>query len=88
MKANQILESIMTDKGVSKAQLGRAVGIESPDPNNKSYQTDVIGKRLKQKTMSVTLFSEMLDAMGYTIIVAPKGAKKISEGEYEVDNNG
>ena len=88
MKANEILIEIMTEKGISKAQLGRAVGVVSPDPDNKSYQTDVIGKRLRQKTMSVNLFYEMLDAMAYTIIVAPKGAKKVDKGEYEVDNNG
>jgi hypothetical protein len=81
MKPNEIIEAIMKEKGISKAQLGRACGIESPDENNKSYQTDVIGKRLKQKKMSVELFVEMLDAMGYTVIVDQKGKK----GEYEVD---
>ncbi len=80
MKPNKIIEAIMKDKGISKAQLGRACGIKSPVPNHKSYQTDVIGKRLKQKTMSVELFVEMLDAMGYTVIVDQKGKK----GEYEV----
>lgn len=80
MKPNEIVEAIMKDKGISKAQLGRACGIESPDANNKSYQTDVISKRLKQQKMSVKLFVEMLDAMGYTVIVDQKGKK----GEYEV----
>ena len=80
MKPNEIIEAIMKDKGISKAQLGRACGIESPDVNNKSYQTDVISKRLKQQKMSVKLFVEMLDAMGYTVIVDQKGKK----GEYEV----
>lgn len=80
MKPNEIIEAIMKDKGISKAQLGRACGVESPDPNNKSYQTDIISKRLKQKKMGVDLFVQMLDAMGYTVIVDKKGKK----GEYEV----
>jgi tRNA G26 N,N-dimethylase Trm1 len=80
MKPNEIIESIMKEKGISKAQLGRACGIESSDENNKSYQTDIIAKRLKQQKMSVKLFVEMLDAMGYTVIVDQKGKK----GEYEV----
>lgn len=80
MKPNEIIETIMKEKGISKAQLGRACGIESSDGNNKSYQSDVISKRLKQQKLSVTLFVEMLDAMGYTVIVDQKGKK----GEYEV----
>ena len=80
MKPNEIIENIMKEKGISKAQLGRACGIKSSDEENKSYQSDVISKRLKQQKLSVTLFVEMLDAMGYTVLVDQKGKK----GEYEV----
>ncbi len=82
MRANEIILAIMAKTNKSKAELGRAVGIEAPE-GNKSYPSDVINKRLKQKTMSVEMFSQMLGAMGYTIIVAPKGTR--SEYEVKID---
>ena len=78
MKARAIVEAIMDEKGVKKAQLGRAVGV--PDEKNPS---DVIGKRLKQDNISVNMLSEMLAAMGYTMVVVPAGTK-VRDGEYEL----
>lgn len=81
MKVQEIMETIMTDKSMTKAQLGRAVGIA--DEKNPS---DVINKRMKQKNISVNVLSEMLAAMGYTMVVVPSGPK-LKEGEYEVSAN-
>ena len=81
MKVQEIMEAIMTDKGMTKAQLGRAVGIA--DEKNPS---DVINKRMKQKNISVNVLSEMLAAMGYTMVVVPSGPK-VKDGEYEVSVN-
>ena len=81
MKTNEILNDIMAVKGVSKAQLGRAVGV--PDEKNPS---DIINKRIKQENISVKVLSEMLTAMGYTLVVVPAGPK-LKEGEYEVTMN-
>lgn len=81
MKINAIMDAIMEEKRISKAQLGRAVGIE-----DKKNPSDVINKRLKQKNISVNVLSEMLAAMGYTMVVVPVGTK-LKDGEYEVDVN-
>lgn len=81
MKVPEIMAEIMAEKGISKAQLGRAVGIE--DAKNPA---DVIYKRMKQKNMSVNVLSEMLAAMGYTVVIVPAGPK-LKEGEYEVSTN-
>ena len=81
MKVEEILKTIMEDKGINKAQLGRAVGIA--DEKNPS---DVINKRMKQKNISVNVLSEMLSAMGYTMVIVPSGPK-VRDGEFEVSNN-
>lgn len=78
MNTSTIITNIMSDKGMSKAQLGRAVGIA--DSKNPS---DVINKRIKQDNISVKVLSEMLAAMGYTMVVVPSGPK-LKDGEYEV----
>ena len=81
MTVNEILINIMEEKAISKAQLGRAVGIA--DEKNPS---DVINKRIKQKNISVNVLQEMLGAMGYTMVIVPSGPK-VKEGEYEVTIN-
>lgn len=70
MKAAKIVDKIMREQGKSKAELGRAVGI----PTEKN-PTDVINKRLKQENISVNVMLEMLNAMGYTMVVVPSGTK-------------
>lgn len=77
MVVNEILETIMAEQGKSKAELGRAVGLED------KKASDLINKRMKQKNISVNVLSEMLAAMGYTMVVVPKGSK-LKDGEYEV----
>ena len=81
MKIEEIMLDIMKEKGMSKAQLGRAVGIA--DEKNPS---DVINKRLKQKNISVNVLLEMLATTGYTLTIVPSGPK-LKEGEYEVTIN-
>ena len=80
MKVETILETIMKDQGKTKAELGRAVGIED------KKASDLINKRMKQKNISVNVLSEMLAAMGYTMVVVPTGVK-LKDGEYEVSVN-
>ena len=77
MKANEIVEAIRTETGKTKAELGRAVGIDE------KKATDTISKRLKQDNISVNVMLEMLNAMGYTMVVVPTG-KSVKDGEYEV----
>ena len=80
MVVNEILEKIMEEKGMTKAQVGRAVGIED------KKASDLINKRMKQKNISVNVLSEMLAAMGYTMVVVPTGPR-LKDGEYEVSAN-
>ena len=83
MKVEKILETVMEKTNKSKAELGRAVGIEDA-----KRPSDVINKRMKQKNISVNVLQEMLSAMGYTLAVVPSGTKLNEEkGEYEVTIN-
>ena len=88
MKVEEILNKVMTEKGMSKAQLGRAVGVVTPEEAKEkpSKATDVINKRIKQKNISVNVLSEMLAAMGYTMVIVPAGPK-LKDGEFEVTIN-
>lgn len=78
MKAVKIVDKIMKEQGKSKAELGRAVGIQT-----EKNPTDVINKRLKQENISVNVMLEMLNAMGYTMAVVPSGSK-LKEDWHEV----
>lgn len=80
MKVEEILKTLMEKQGKTKAELGRAVGIED------KKASDLVSKRMKQKNISVNVLNEMLAAMGYTMVVVPTGTK-LAEGEYEVEAN-
>ena len=72
MKANKIIEALMEIKNMSKAALGRAVGIS--EEGNKSRPTDTINKRLnKQKNISIDMVADMVDKMDYQVLIVPKG---------------
>ena len=88
MRVEDILKSIIEEKGMSKAQLGRAVGVVTAEEAKEkpSKATDIINKRIKQKNISVNVLSDMLAAMGYTITIVPTGPK-LKDGEYEVSAN-
>lgn len=86
MNTQEIIEAIMKSTGKSKAELGRAVGIKDVGKNGEERPgrtTDLISKRIKQKNISVNVLIEMLDAMGYTLAVVPKG-RNMKDNEYEV----
>ena len=88
MTVEEILKTIMAEKNMSKAQLGRAIGVVTAEEAKEkpSKATDIIGKRMKQKNISVNVLSEMLVAMGYTMVIVPAGPK-LKDGEYEVSAN-
>lgn len=88
MTVEEILKTIMADKNMSKAQLGRAIGVVTAEEAKEkpSKATDIIGKRMKQKNISVNVLSEMLAAMGYTMVIVPAGPK-LKDGEFEVSAN-
>ena len=82
MKASEIVLALMKEKKMSKAALGRAVGID--DSNNKSQPTDTINKRLKQQSIGIDLVAEMVDKMDYQVVIIPKGVSLRSDW-YKVD---
>lgn len=70
MKAIEIVKKIMQEKGFTNGKLGNAL----------NRNADVVNKRLKQSDLSAGVLAEMLDAMGYKVVVmaasekTPKGA--------------
>ena len=87
MKAIEILKVIMKEKKMSKAALGRAVGVKVAEGDPKNKATDVIGKRLKQKDISAGMVAEMVDKMDYQLVIIPKGVT-VQKGWFLVDEGG
>lgn len=88
MKASTIIETILKERGWSKAALGRAIGIEVAEGENKSKATDVINKRLKQKTIGIDKVVEMADKLDYQVLIVPKGVTVKSDWyKVEVEDN-
>ena len=81
MTTIDILATLLTVTGKTKAQIGRALGVDDKDKPSKA--TDTINKRMKLKNPSVNTLIEMLNVMGYTLVVVPSGSK-LKDGEYEV----
>ena len=69
MRANDILKAIMREKKMSMAALGRLIGTEGVAQN---AATDMISKRLKQKTIGIDRVAEMADKMDYQVLIVPK----------------
>lgn len=82
MKANDIIVALMEMKKMSKAALGRAIGID--DSKNKSQPTDTINKRLKQNKITIENVVEMVDKMDYQVLIVPKGVS-LKADWYKVD---
>lgn len=82
MKVNKIIAKLMEERKMSKAALGRAVGVD--DSKNKSQPTDTINKRLKQTNISIDMVADMVDKMDYQVVIIPKGVSLRSDW-YRVD---
>lgn len=87
MKASEILKTIMKEKKMSMATLGRAVGIKVGENDPKNKATDVISKRFKQKDISASMVAEMADKMDYQLVILPKGVT-IKSDWFKVDGEG
>lgn len=86
LRASKIIEVILKEKKWSKATLGRAVGITTETGTgreNKSKPTDVINKRLKQDNISIDMVAEMVEKMGYKVLIVPDGVT-VKKDWYEV----
>lgn len=80
MRVSDIIRAIMKEKKMSMAALGRMIGTEGVAQN---AATDMISKRLNQKTISVDRVVEMVDKMDYKVVIVPKGVTARSDW-YEV----
>lgn len=81
MKASEIIRTIMKEKKMSMAALGRMIGTEGVAQN---AATDMISKRLKQKSIGIDRVAEMVEKMDYKVVIVPSGTTVKSDW-YEVD---
>lgn len=86
MKCKDIIEALMVERNMSRAALGRALGMSDKNKDGVEVRgrvSDLIAKRINQKNISVNILVPMLNELGYTLAVVPKG-KKLQDNEYEV----
>lgn len=74
MKAVDIVKAVMKEKDMTNGKLGNAI----------ERNGDVVNKRLKQSDLSAGVLAEMLNAMGYKVVVMAAG-EKTPNGAYVVD---
>lgn len=73
MKPNEIIKTIMKTKGFSNKTLA--------DKLNKSTASAVSNPLLRPKGMRIDTFAEMVDAVGYKILIVPQ---EVQHNYYEV----
>lgn len=73
MKANDILKELVEKDGRSKVDIAEEMGITSANLIN----------RTKRGNVSVDSFTEMINSLGYEIIIRPK-QRKHKENEIEI----
>lgn len=74
MKAVEIVKAVMKERDMTNGKLGNAI----------ERNGDVVNKRLKQSDLSAGVLAEMLNAMGYKVVVMAAG-EKTPNGAYVVD---
>ena len=81
MKIQSAIEKVIEDTSWTKARLARFL--------HKTPQS--IQDRLnpnKNKSMNISSAMEMLDPMGYEIVIVPKGLQRLPKGSIRVSNEG
>lgn len=74
MKAVEAVKEVMREKGFTNGKLGNAI----------ERNADVVNKRLNQKDLTAGVLAEMLNAMGYKVVVMEAEAKTPA-GAYVID---
>lgn len=74
MKSTEIVKAIMGVRGITNGKLGSAI----------ERNADVVNKRLNQKELTAGVLAEMVNAMGYKVVVM-EVTTKTPEGSYVVD---
>lgn len=65
MKATEAVREVMKKEGIKQSDLCGRLKIKQP----------TLSERLSQKNLSVGKLSEMLNVMGYKVVIVPKCAK-------------
>lgn len=73
MVINEVIAQVMRDKKVTQAMMAKSIG--------KEKATDV-SARLASKNMTFNRAIEMLEVLGYEIVVQPVPRGKRPEGQY------
>lgn len=74
MKAIEIVKAIMKYRNMTNGKLGNAI----------ERNADVVNKRLNQKELTAGVLAEMVNAMGFKVVVMDVNAKT-PEGAYVID---
>lgn len=86
MTINKVIKTIMKRQGVTQGRIVELINTRGGQVKSQS----VISERLKAgETMQMDKALEMLDALGYEIIVQPKSTRgKRAIGAYVIDMSG
>ncbi len=76
MKINKAISKIMKDNGFKQIQMAKAIGKSRPND---------VSARLANDNMSFDKAIEMLDVLGYEVVVQPKTAGQRKEGAIVID---
>lgn len=70
MKIGEAIKKAMKAEKITQVQLAEKVGAKSQS---------VIAERLKMDNISINVIIDMLDAVGYEMVIQPKGNKSESQ---------
>lgn len=76
MKSNDAIRKAMKEKGFTQAQMAKAIG--KPSAN-------AVGARLNSDNLSANTMVEMLDILGYELVVQPKTQGQRKEGSIVIE---
>lgn len=76
MKINDAIRKAMKEKGFTQAQMAKAIG--KPSANT-------VGARLTSDSLSTNNVVEMLDVIGYELVVQPKTQGQRKEGSMVIE---
>lgn len=79
MKTSEILKVAMKEKGVTQVALAFMMGFSSQGS---------IGNMLKRENMDSDVFVELLDNLGYEVVVQPKTQGQRKAGSMVVETSG
>lgn len=72
MKVNSAIRKVMKETKITQTRLAEILG--------EKHQS-VISERLRQNNISINLAMEMLDVMGYELVIQPKKPGRRPEGQ-------